>query len=71
MTALSDRPGRRRSAGSLGGQLLSRPLRPMGSLFAVALDTVRAMPRRPFQWHESIDVHQPSPLTSTPAKRCR
>jgi phospholipid/cholesterol/gamma-HCH transport system permease protein len=33
----------------------SRPLLPVGDLFAFALDVFRAIPRRPFQWREFFD----------------
>jgi phospholipid/cholesterol/gamma-HCH transport system permease protein len=35
--------------------LITRPLQPAGALFAFGLDTVRAVFRRPFQWHEFVD----------------
>lgn len=36
-------------------QAVSRPLVGVGTLFAFALDTLRGMVRRPFQWYEFVD----------------
>jgi phospholipid/cholesterol/gamma-HCH transport system permease protein len=36
------------------GNLVTRPLAASGSLFALALDTFRALFRRPFQWRELV-----------------
>ncbi|GAA2862096.1 ABC transporter permease [Pseudonocardia halophobica] len=34
--------------------VLARPLKPLGGLFAMSLDTLQAMFKRPFQWREAI-----------------
>jgi phospholipid/cholesterol/gamma-HCH transport system permease protein len=33
---------------------LARPLKPLGGLFAMSLDTLQAMVKRPFQWREVV-----------------
>jgi phospholipid/cholesterol/gamma-HCH transport system permease protein len=34
---------------------VARPMKPVGEMFALFLDTLRALPKRPFQWREFID----------------
>jgi phospholipid/cholesterol/gamma-HCH transport system permease protein len=34
---------------------VARPMKPVGEMFALFLDTIRALPKRPFQWREFID----------------
>jgi phospholipid/cholesterol/gamma-HCH transport system permease protein len=34
---------------------VARPMKPVGEMFALFLDTLRALPRRPFQFQEFID----------------
>src|ERR1700761_6094658 len=34
---------------------VARPMKPVGEMFALFLDTLRALPKRPFQWKEFID----------------